>query len=97
MDKCLINNTVVGLDIVNDLASLNYKHNIVEDLKDYYKDKNGQAYSLKFLANKVLQKTAFQKSEHSAITDARITALLDKKKTDVMAKKCFWFDLDHRQ
>jgi len=87
LDMCLDGNLLIGQDIKNDLRSLRYTYNNVEDLKEFFVDKNNQAYGLKALAAKYLNKPNVQEQEHSAIIDARLTKDLYTVKERMISDK----------
>lgn len=87
MRKVLKDNNLVGVNLLNDLKSLLYVHDLelCEDLQLFYKDKQGQPFSLKSLVNHYFPNVMnFQSGKHSALVDARMTQRLHVKKLELM-------------
>lgn len=71
---CGQTNTVVGLNVSNDVKSLELEPRDFNlfDLQGYYGDDDGP-YSARTIANGVMKMESFQCEVHSAISDARFT------------------------
>ena len=82
LNLCLKENTLVAVELQEDLKSLRYNcASETMDLQDYYRDDTPQQQkiSLRSLAIRLLNKSEdFQSGAHSAIQDARNTAQLYK-------------------
>jgi len=77
---CFMENTVVGFGVRQDLNSIGVQHSKIEELQHFFKDKEGQPYKVKLLAEHFLQGKKVQEGSHSAITDARVHLALYKVK-----------------
>ncbi|OXA53653.1 RNA exonuclease 4 [Folsomia candida] len=88
--KCLKNNTLVGQSVDGDLKSLLVcqEAHRYEDLTNFYRDENNQAYCLKALAMALLPDKGFQESVHSVVQNARITRKLHIKKLEMLSNNC---------
>jgi hypothetical protein len=91
MRRILKDNTLVGIDLLNDLKSLLYSHDSIncEDLQEYFRDRNNQPYGLKTLVRELLGDKTFQEGTHSSIQDARMTQRIHVKKLEFQSSDPF--------